>query len=209
MNTFWLVLILILNVGISWWNCYAVGSAWKDTKVFGNWFDKALLYSAALQSVAGFSIPILLALTWITTAWVGSGDQPKLSPAEIKQVWEGVFSLWYVGMIVPIVGTGFIIWAHSVRVAYQRRDFASIGVAGYNSVAQINNTISMFNNLGPALEGVGGLFKGDSKNTLPLLVILLVLVALLSSVLLTVHLIQYYARKAPSHAISLMKEARV
>lgn len=206
MTTFFLILILVLNVAISWWNCYVVGSAWKDAKVFGSRFDMALLYSAAFQSVAGFSVPILLALTWVVTAWMGSGNDPSLTQSEIKQVWEGVFSLWYVGMIIPIVGTGMIIWVHSVKVAYEQRDLASIGVAGYNTIAQISNTVSMFNNLGPAMDGVGSLFKGNSKNTLPLLVIMLVIVALLSSLLLTVHLIQYYAKRAPSHAISLMKK---
>ncbi len=193
MNGLILALLVLLNVAISWWNCYAVGSVWREAR---GGFEKLLLYSAAIQSVAGFSVPILLALTWVATTILAGGDDP-MPPEQIKAIWEGVMSLWYVAIIIPVVGSGFIIWGHSVREAWQRRDFASIGIAGWNTVAQVSNTASMFSNFGPALSNVGKLFKGDNaKNGAPLLVILLVVVALLSSVLLTVYLIQHYADKA-------------
>ncbi len=184
-----ITLLIGLNVAIAWWNCYVTGSVWEQTKRYGSTFDKALLWSGAIQSVAGFSIPILLALTWLAT--LGS------EPPQAKIIWEGVMSLWYLAVIIPVVGSGFIIWAHSVKVAIERRDFGSIAVAGYNTFAQASNTMSMFNNTGGAMSKVGGLFKDrDGKEALGLLVILLVVVALLSSALLTAYLIKYYAAKA-------------
>lgn len=186
-------LLICLNVAIAWWNCYAVGSVWRDTKAFGSTFDKALAYSAAIQSIAGFSVPILLGLTWLATAYLQTGDTPS-EPETIAAIWQGVFSFWYLAVIIPVVGSGFIIWGHSMKVAYQRRDFGSIATASWNTFAQAHNTIGMINNLGP----VGDAFAGAMKNkdlAVPALVIGLVLVSLLGSVLITVLLIQHYSRK--------------
>ncbi len=199
MSTFLMIFVVLLNVGIAWWNTYAVGSVWNDTKISGSKFNMALLYSGAIQSVAGFSVPIILALTWVMTSYLSSGATPKLSADDVNAVWAGVMNLWYVSIIIPVVGSGFIIWGHSVKTAYEQRDWSSIGVASWNTFAQINNTVSMFNNLGPALKGIGGLTK--KKEGLPILVLLIVVVSLLSSVLLTVYLIKHYAAKATSYAI--------
>ena len=206
MSMLFVFLLVLINIGIAWWNCYAVGSVWKDTMAFGSRFEKALLYSGAVQSTAGFSIPILLVITWVTTLLLQMGSTPA-PPEQIKAIWEGVMNLWYVAIIIPVVGSGFIIWGHSMREAWKNRDLVSFGVAGWNTFAQISNTISVFNNLGPAMSKVGDLFKGSkSKDAAPLLVILIVLVALMSSVLLTVKLIQYYAEKAPSRLVELARK---
>lgn len=194
MSTIFLVLLILLNVGIAWWNCYAVGSVWKDTMAFGSRFEKALLYSGAVQSTAGFSVPILLFVTWVVTLLLQTGDTPA-PPEQINAIWAFVMNLWYVAIIIPVVGSGFIIWGHSMREAWKNRDLGSVAVAGWNTFAQVSNTVSMFNNLGPAINSV---FKESKNSNVWLLGLMIVVVALLSSVLLTAKLIQYYAAKAPS-----------
>lgn len=199
-----LILILILNVGISIWNCYAVGTAWKDTMAIGGWFNKLVLWSAVIQSGVGFSMPILLGLTFGAVAYLTSGTEPELTAAEGAELVQAVFSLWYIAVIFPILGSGLAIWAHSLREAYRRRDFTSIATAGWNTFAQVHNTISAINNVGGAFEVVGELFskalsgKGDGKGKIAILVILLVVVSLVLGFLIAFGLVRYFASKTVS-----------
>ena len=192
-----LTLLLLLNVLISVWNCYAVGTAWKDTMALGGWFEKLLLWCGIIQSGVGFSMPILLVLAYSSVAYLTSGVDPTLSPAEGAEVMQAIFSLWYVAVIFPILGSGLAIWAHSVREAYKRRDFGSIAVAGWNSYAQIHNTVSAVNNLGGALGNVGSLFKGggDKKGAL---VIAIVAIALVGGFMIAFGLVRYFANRTQS-----------
>lgn len=198
MDLLLLIGIIVLNVLIGVWNCYAVGTAWKDTMALGGWFNKLLLWSGVIQSAVAFSLPVLLALAWGTLTYLSAGEKPEITPEDARVVMQGIFSLWYVAVIVPILGSGMAIWAHSLRMAYQRRDFSSIAVAGWNSFAQIHNTISAVNNLGGAIGDVGKLFtlgaKGDGKNKLPILVIVLVIISLLSGFILAFGLVRYFAK---------------
>lgn len=199
-----LVAVLTLNVLISIWNCYAVGSAWKDTMAMGGWFNKIVLKSAVIQSGVGFSMPILIILAFIAQVFLTSGEEPALTPEEGREMMEFIFSLWYVAVIIPILGSGLAIWAHSLRVAYRRRDFGSIATAGWNSFAQIHNTISAIDNLGGALGNVGELFSkglsGDSgvKTKTLILGLLLVLVSLVAGFMIAFGLVRYFANRTQS-----------
>lgn len=218
MEVLLLIGILILNVLISIWNCYAVGTAWKDTMAIGGWFNKLVLWSAVIQSGVGFSMPILLMLSYGSVAFLTSGAEPTISPEMGAEFLQGVFSLWYVAVILPILGSGLAIWAHSLRVAYQRRDFASIAIAGWNTYAQIHNTISAVNHLGGALGNVGELFgktlKADVKGSgkLWLLALVIVAVSLIGGFMIAIGLVRHFARKAESrieqYAETLQKKTR-
>lgn len=204
MDMLLLACILVLNVVISVWNCYAVGQVWNDVKLIGTTFDKVLSWSAIIQSAVGFSMPILLLLAWICVSVLTSGQEPAFSPEEAKVFMEAIFNLWYLAIIFPVLGTGLVIWAHSVRMAYQRRDFASIASAGWNTFAQVHNTISAFNNVGGALGNIGDFFgsalsgKGDGKEKGAILVVLLVILALVAGFVIAFSLVNYFANRSAS-----------
>jgi hypothetical protein len=117
---------------------------------------------------------------------------------------QSIFSLWYVAVIFPILGSGIAIWAHSIRVAFHKRDFASIAAAGWNTYAQISNTVSAVNNLGGAFGDVGKLFgsalggKGDSKNKVAILAIMLVVISLVAGFMIALGLVRFFASRASS-----------
>lgn len=208
MDALLLVGILLLNVVISVWNCYAVGTAWKDTMALGGGFQKLLLWCGVIQSGVGFSMPILIALTYGSLPFLTGGTEPKLTPVEAAEVMRAIFSLWYVAIIFPVLGSGLAITAHSIRIAYQRRDFASIAGAGWNTFAQVHNTISAVNNLGGALGDVKGLFEGlggdgDMREKVTAFVFILVILALALGFMITFGLIRYFA----NHSQSRIEEA--
>ncbi len=206
MDALLLIVVLTLNILISIWNCYAVGTAWKDTMSIGGGFNKLVLWSALIQSGVGFSMPVLITLAGIVRVFLTSGVNPTLTPEEDQQIMQGIFSLWYIAIIFPILGSGLAIWAHSLREAYRHRDFASIATAGWNTYAQISNTISAAETLGGAFGNVGELFSGvfsgdgddDIKWKLLIVVILIVVIALVSGFMVAFGLVRYFARQTQS-----------
>ncbi len=116
-------------------------------------------------------------------------------------------SLWYVTIIFPALGTGLIITIESWIAAYRQHSLMNIGVAAYNTLAQVHNTMGAINGLGPAFQAVGKLFasvakgRGDAKGKAAILgamiAIAVVVIALSAGVLLTAVLIHRYAGTVP------------
>jgi len=135
-----------------------------------------------------------------------------MSPTEAKVFMDWVFSLWYVAVIFPILGSGLAIWAHSLRIAYQRRDFGSFAVAGWNTFAQVRNTLSAVDNLGGTMGSVGDLFKGalggkgDAKGKLAILAIMIVVISLVGGFMIAFGLVRYFARTADSRIERILQE---
>lgn len=196
------IVLLAVNGLISWLNCRSAGMAWKDTMAVGSWFEKALLWSAAVQSTVGFSMLILVPGAFGLTAYLSAGTHPTLTPDEAHEMLQGVFSFWWLAVIFPVVGSGTIIWVHSIRVAIQTRRPGAIAAAAWNTFAQVMNTISLFRDMGEAITHTGKLFKsaggGDNKGKVAIAFIILGVVAIVAGGLITAGLIAYYARTSRS-----------
>ena len=210
-----LVAILAINVAISVWNCYVIGTAWRDVQALGSGFDKLILWSALVQSGVGFSMPILLGLAFMANALLTAGADPTLTAEEGRLMLEWIFSLWYVAIIFPILGTGLVIWLHSIRVALERRDFTSIAAAGWNSFAQIHNMYSAWQNVGPAMGNVGEIFSalgsskgGDARGKVAVLVIAIVILALIGGFMMAFGLVRYFMSRHTSRIEQHANELR-
>jgi hypothetical protein len=194
--------ILALNIAVSWWNCFAVGSSWDYVKQNGGVMQKLLLWSGAIQAAIGFSMPILLALAFTSISLLTAGEPPTLSPAEAAQMFEAIVSLWYLAIILPALGTGTIIMVESVKTAIERRDIGSIGRAAYNTFANIHNISGAFSGIGQAFGSVTKAFSGKGKGgkdsgkiLIVLIAIMIVVVALLAGTFITASLIKRYRQK--------------
>ena len=184
---FIVICLLALNFGISWWNCYAVGKVWEETKAVGG-FPRVLAWCGAIQSAVGFSSVTGAILGYIAFKF------GYLPPAAIK----GAVSFWYVLIIIPCVTTGLIITIESWNQWWRDRSLMNLGVAGWNTFAQIHNTVGMIQNFGPALDDVGELFSAltssdDAKGKIAGAAIFLALAAVASGILLTMVLIKKYS----------------
>ena len=189
MATVFAFLLLIVNFGISWWNAYAVGRSWADSKAIGGW-PRFLVWCAGIMSACGF--------TWcytIVTA-IAAGALGFLDAEHVRAVIE----LGYVLIIIPVLGTGMAVWIDSLTTAWRRRDFASIGVASWNTYAQIHNTYSAVQALPGIFKHLGKVFggsKSDSKGggAMAMLVMLIVIFALGGGIMTTVVIVRSTARK--------------
>ena len=197
-GSIWLYLILALNFGISWWNARSCGRAWAESKAVGGAI-RVLVWCGAIQSAVGFSSVFLFPLLFLANAAFPdyfTGDQLN-----------GAVSLWYVTIIFPALGTGLIITIESWIAAYRQHSLMNIGLAAYNTLAQVHNTMGAINGLGPAFQAVGKLFasvaggRGDAKGKAAILgamiAIAVVVIALSAGVLLTAVLIHRYAGTVP------------
>ena len=194
----WLWLILALNFAVSWWNARTCGRAWVESKATGGMI-RALVWCGAVQSAVGFSSVFLFPLLFAANAVAPDYfTGPQL---------EAAVSLWYVTIILPVLGTGLIITIESWIAAYRERSLANIGVAAYNTLVQVHNTMGAINSFGPALNAVGKAFssvatsRGDAKGKAALLGIMIavavVAISLSAGVILTAALIHRYAGTVP------------
>jgi hypothetical protein len=180
-----LLIVLILNIGISFWNARVVGLMWPERKVHGT-FIYLVILSAVVQSVLGFSLPILLLELWVATS------AHYVSPAFMEAAIRG----WYVFAILPLLGTGLIITAHSWIAAYRERSFGNMATATYNTVAQAHNMYSAVSGIGDAFKGLGGFFSSDDEDASAkgaLLMIALVALSVLGGAFITYGIIRHYA----------------
>lgn len=172
--------LMALNFAISWFNAWSVGKTWAETKEVGGW-PHIVNWSAAIMSASGFTWVYLaiLALLAESFGWL---------PMEYV---EGMLNLGYLIIILPVLGSGITLTVHSWAVAWRNRNFASVGVAGWNTFAQGYNTVRAISAVPNAFSGVLKIFgKARGKNALAMIMVALVIFALCGGVLTTVAIVR-------------------
>jgi hypothetical protein len=186
----WLLVVLVLNFGVSWANCMTCGRAWEESKAVGG-FLRALVWCGAINAAIGFSSVIIFPLTLLAQKMYPD----VLKPEDVSVI----FNLWYLTIIFPVLGSGLIITIESWNYAYRDRSIGNLGRATYNTLAQAHNTMGAINGMQPAFEAVGKLFsgKGDAQGKLILLAVVIVSLALCAGIILTATLIHRWAGTVP------------
>ena len=186
MYILFLVLILGMNFAISWSNARAVGRYWTESKQIGGGF-RAEVVCGYIQAIFGFTLCYCYILMLIAPFFLRYFGADEEFIADFESLTS---SLAYLVIVTPIVGSGFRIWFTSLKNAWEQRSLRTIATAGWNSYAQIRNTIHFARTAPTAFENVCSFFDlGSSKSSkrrssknngaVLLLAILLVVLALL------------------------------
>jgi hypothetical protein len=181
------LILLVLNFGISWFNARSVGRSWADSKAIGGW-PRFMVWSGAVMSASGFTWCYLVLLVLIATA-------TGLLPMRYVQV---ALELGYVLIIFPALGSGIAIWMDSVTTAWRRRDAASVGVAGWNTFAMAHDTCEAATTLPGIFKDLGSGFSegdDDAEGKLLYLAVLIVVLALCGGIFTTMAIVRSTARK--------------
>lgn len=189
-----IILFWFLNLGISILNAWGCGKSWTETKHQGG-FPHFMNWMGAVMSASGFTwCYTLLAclLGGSITHTVDGKSVPYLTPDQIN----GVASLGYLVVILPIIGSGIAIGVHSWRVFWERRTLANGAVAGYNTFANVYNIYHAARGIPSAWGDVSKLFKGDKDKGA--VVGIIVAFALLAGILTTYTIIVSTARSTAS-----------
>jgi hypothetical protein len=179
-------LLLVVNVVISFLNARAIGPVWRHRGEMG-WGLWLVVWSAAVQSAIGFSLPVMLLelLGAYAAHWLPVGGA-KLA-----------FSVWYVMVVVPLVGTGITLTANALVAAWKRPSARNVAASAWNVAV----TADDFHHLAPAVQhassAIGDFdFSGgdDGEGVLAIVVVVgIVVIGLFSGALITNWLIDAYS----------------
>lgn len=124
-----------------------------------------------------------------------------------QEIIKAFLNLFYVAIIIPVLGAGLVIWADSVTTAARRKDAVSIGVASWNTFAMAHNTYEAFRGVPDALGSLGKFFEGggSSKSKGQVMVVVLVIIIAISG-FITAYAISRWS--ASAYAKSVLQEMR-
>jgi hypothetical protein len=187
-------LLLILNFAISWFNAWSVGRVWIESKMIGGFF-RMTVWCGAIMSACGF--------TWVYIALLGMLAQSfQWLPARYIQ---GIFSLGYLVIILPLLGSGLGIAVSSWAQFWRQKNLINGGIAAWNTYAEISNIVNAVRFVPEAIANVLSAFKGedDEEDNRALLIMLaVVLVAVGAGVMTARAIILGTARKTSQAMLS-------
>lgn len=171
-----LVLALALNFMISWANASYVGRYWSESKEVGGSF-RVYIVVGYIMAIAGFTMVYSYILLLVSPVFL---QMAKVDQDTILMFEQLSSDLIYIFCVVTMIPTGFYIWIRSLKNFWEQKTLSSGLTAGWNSFAQIHNTVSAARNAPSALERIGkSLFGGKSKkkgNTIVILCAIFVLI---------------------------------
>ena len=153
--------LLILNFVISWYNSVTVGRMWSESKVIGGAFR---VYSVAvyIMAVTGFTMVYGNVLLLILPSVIPL--IPELSWIPVDGLRSLTSDMLYVLIITFIVPSGLILWYGSIVNFVRKRTLTNGLAAGWNTYAQIRNTLHAAKNMPGALGRIAeALFGKKSK----------------------------------------------
>jgi hypothetical protein len=199
----WMVLVMVLiNAGISTWNAYACGAYYTEAKLIGG-FPRFIIWCGLIMAACGFTWCYLLLYSLIGMHVPdfleihGKVEPGVFVPLISASMAQQIMALGYAVIILPILGSGLAIWATSVVQAFRERTFGSIARAGWNTFAQANNMYRAAKDAPDVWRAVGGLFKGkgDAKGKIVILAVVVVIMAVMSGIITTWAIAQWSDKK--------------
>lgn len=158
-----LVLTLALNFMISWANANYVGRYWSESKEVGGSF-RAYIVVGYIMAIAGFTMVYGYILLLVSPFFL---QMAKVDQETILMFEQLSSDLIYIFCVATMIPTGFYIWLRSLKDFWEQKTLASGLTAGWNSFAQIHNTVNAARNAPSALGRIAKAFfgkKGKKKD---------------------------------------------
>jgi len=192
-----IVLMWILNFAISWANAWGCGKTWNETRHSGG-VPHFMNWMGAIMSACGFSWCYMVVIANAAAAITVDGENGAPAHALLPPVVaDGVTSLVYLAIILPVLGSGIAITVHAWGVAYRERNLGSAAVAAYDTWAQVYNMRGAMRYVPEAAGNVSSIFSSDSDDSdgnWGLLVLALAAAVLVGGVLTTRAIVRSTAR---------------
>lgn len=153
------VLLLGLNFLISWSNASYVGKFWSESKAVGGSF-RAYIICGYAMAIAGFTMVYAYILLLITPAFL---QTQNVDPELIARFVQLGADLTYLLVGGVVVCSGVRIWFQSLRNAWERKSVSHFATAGWNTFAQVHNTINYARNAPSAFGRIVDALFGGSK----------------------------------------------
>ena len=188
-----ILFIWCLNLGISIWNAYVTGKVWVEAK-HARGLHRFMAWMGYLMASMGFSWEILV-LVGILLHSFG-----KITPDQATLL----FQVGYVLLVPGFLFSGYAIMFQSWANAYRNHSVVNMGVAAYNTYANIHNTFNAIDNFPKAFDSVFKSFgRGSGKSKANGLILFVVVLCVLSGFIiaaLIVHRVAASDTQVPAHA---------
>jgi len=188
-----ILFIWCLNLGISIWNAYVTGKVWVEAK-HARGLHRFMAWMGYLMASMGFSWEILV-LVGILLHSFG-----KITPDQATLL----FQVGYVLLVPGFLFSGYAIMFQSWANAYRNHSVVNMGVAAYNTYANIHNTFNAIDNFPKAFGSVLKSFTGGSgKSKANGLILFVAVLCVLSGFIiaaLIVHRVAASDTQVPAHA---------
>lgn len=178
---FLILIVLAINFFISWCNANYCGRYWSESKVTKGFFRFNVIIGY-IMAIAGFTMVygciLLMLLPYIIPLI------PQLESVDVSQLTQLVSDMLYLLIVITIVPIGFFIWFQSITVFWKKKNLGNGLTAGWNSYAQIHNTVSAMRNAPSAFKRVTeALFGGKGKKKAETMVILIAIFVIILAIL--------------------------
>jgi hypothetical protein len=202
-----IVLIMGINLVISFANAFFVGRAWADVKASGTTRQKVMTYCGWGMSAIGFAWCYMVIAVLAGVSW------GFLDP----QTAQATMYLGYLTIIFPVLGLGAAIWADSMTTAARDRSLGNMGIAAWNTYAMAHNTYSAFSGIPDALGFLKDFFKGSGSggdsdldgDSIKLIIVILIVGSCLILGMITTHFItRWSAGRYSNDVIAKMNAAK-
>ena len=187
-----LFLLFLVNLVISWFNAYHVGSIWDSARTKGGW-ARFMSWAGAMMSASGFTWCYMVLLGLLGSVVPMDLQDPTQGMLLEGESLQAFFEFGYVIIVFPILGSGLAMTVNSWRnLARKDRGIGDWVETGWNTYAQVSNTLDAYENLPEISDHLRDFFKGDNKKSA--IVVFLVAISLLGGVLTTYAIIQHRRR---------------
>jgi hypothetical protein len=184
------ILVWLINVGISWWNARVAGLDWVESKHLGGWI-RFMTWMGWLMSALGFTWCYIVVLALLA----------KIGGYIDEQTMDATISLGYLLLLPGALISGLFIWIDSLILAWRKRYLPSIGIAAWNTFAQVHNTYAAIRGVGGAAKSVGSLFRDtdpDDIRRAAIVTAVLIVVTTFAGGFITTEIIRrHYAASRP------------
>ena len=173
------IIMLAVNFFISWSNASICGRYWSESKREGGGL-RLYMICGYIQSIFGFTMVYAYTLLLIAPVFM---QMKGMDQDSIYYFQDLAANLTYLVVVFPILSSGLVILIKGYIITWENRTASNIIVSGWNTYAMAHNTISAFREvpsaLGKVVEAFFGGKRKKGKETLVLLAVFLVILALL------------------------------
>lgn len=188
-----LILFLLINFAISWFNAWSVGRGWAETRAMGG-FPRFMSWCGATMSACGFTWCYLVIFCLINSLTSGKFHLPD-------KYAEAVFRIGYLIIILPVLGSGLAITIQSWAYFWKQRSFGSGALAGWNTFAQVYDTYTAIKAIPDSFSFLSGLWEDgdddddDAKNKLFLIAVVIAVLCVFGGILTTAAIVRSTAKR--------------
>lgn len=180
-----LLLLWFLNFGISIVNAVGCGTSWNETRSSGG-FVHFMNWMGAIMASVGFTWCYMVIIGFVASHIPIEADDGTSAPLLSGEALKAFYDLGYLAIIAPALGSGLAITVNSWKVFSRSRSLGDGLAAGWNTFAQVHNTMGALEHVPSVTSSLGSFFDSkNSKDGRGTLVVILVAIAVFDGVLTT------------------------